>query len=514
MEVNLFLHGVPNGKSYSGLEEDRAFFTTFYKTDINDDLTLLVQPRKVNSRIYFYYHILQYKNVKDVEGRGGAYFGLSLRLDQFCHNVSKIYNLLNIIYEKIILGGVLKNEGNGYLRYLISSFSPELARNIESALVNLIGQSLTSSDFSSSSFTGNGTASVYLGDASNDYIISLTHSCSSIAVASWFPSRIEQSLRQNFDANVEAKVASYKYDLVSKAQIIKSLENQISGLNLDIVELKSRIESLYNDVSQLTPFKAEAGQLNVKIKAISQEKDSLQAEVAKLLQEKQSYVSALDKYKNSAAVIEDLKRKANSLNDRLQSAYKENDALKRRARNPEPDYVHQPKERKSPIKWIKGNMLFVCASLVAFLILLCLAFFVGHKNTRRYKADNIILNERVDSMQNALAVSASKIEDLNQTIAFFDVEPEDPLSPDAKIEVLEYNGQGPLQLGMKYTVKLMNANTSTVRWECAGVSIKNPSDSKTTIIPSNSGHITIYCRNEEGKLITSRSFDVDGFENE
>ena len=116
MEVELFIHGVPNGEGFWGKEDDRNYFGTFYDHS-TDEVKFLVQNRASKGKLYCYYNYLVYKtvgsptpNVVAYDGRDGSYFGLSLRLDAYCKDVMNMYRILDTIYNIYVCGSLLKME--------------------------------------------------------------------------------------------------------------------------------------------------------------------------------------------------------------------------------------------------------------------------------------------------------------------------------------------------------------------------------------------------------------------
>ena len=89
MDVEFFIHGVPDGNDFFGLAEDRMYFDSFYSGEAEN--RLLIQTRISGGILYCYYNYLIGKNVISYSGRQGSYFGITLRLDQYCIDFSKIY---------------------------------------------------------------------------------------------------------------------------------------------------------------------------------------------------------------------------------------------------------------------------------------------------------------------------------------------------------------------------------------------------------------------------------------
>ena len=58
MDIEIFVHGVPNGQSFWGKEEDRNYFGNFYGQSCSDVVKYLIQTRSSNGKTYCYYNYL------------------------------------------------------------------------------------------------------------------------------------------------------------------------------------------------------------------------------------------------------------------------------------------------------------------------------------------------------------------------------------------------------------------------------------------------------------------------
>ena len=125
MNIELLFHGVPYGHDFFGPAEDRSYADTFYK-DIGDARYMHIEIRNVGTNRYAYYHYLAYsteqQKIKDNHGRSGAYFGMSLRMDVYCDDYVRLYNVLDTTFSKCILGKVLEAEGDN-LKFCKASFN-------------------------------------------------------------------------------------------------------------------------------------------------------------------------------------------------------------------------------------------------------------------------------------------------------------------------------------------------------------------------------------------------------
>ena len=103
MDIEIFVHGVPNGQSFWGKEEDRNYFGNFYGQSNSDVVKYLIQTRSSNGKTYCYYNYLVYQNVIGSDGREGSYFGLSIRFDAYCKDFIGIYKILDTVFTAHVL---------------------------------------------------------------------------------------------------------------------------------------------------------------------------------------------------------------------------------------------------------------------------------------------------------------------------------------------------------------------------------------------------------------------------
>ena len=174
MELKLFVSGVPSGENLWGNQSDSTYFGTLY-INSKENMKFDIRLNKTDSKIYAYYHYLVYNTINDYDGRTGSYFGLTIRLDSFCIDFRTIYNVLDIIYRKKIVGTILKEVNGGRLQFTCPSFDKRDAElsDLEKTIRNLLGTSLYNSDFRSipSMPTGKGLIKLNWDDASQSNVI-------------------------------------------------------------------------------------------------------------------------------------------------------------------------------------------------------------------------------------------------------------------------------------------------------------------------------------------------------
>lgn len=125
-KYSIFIHGVPIGHEICGStqQEEQEFLQQFYNLKTNQ--SVLMQTDMTANRSYYTY--LRKNNFSNAEGRPGSYFGITVGIDhEYCANVSKLYSILDTIYNRICVNNLVRESSNG------SSF---LVREISSAQYN------------------------------------------------------------------------------------------------------------------------------------------------------------------------------------------------------------------------------------------------------------------------------------------------------------------------------------------------------------------------------------------
>lgn len=159
MDVEIFVHGVPNGESFWGKDEDRNYFGNFYDQSCSDKVRFFIQTRTSNGKIYCYYNYLVYGNVVGNDGRDGSYFGLSIRFAAYCKDFMNVYKVLDIVFSTYVVNSILKIQ-NGNYKYIVPDFSNvhDVLKKISSSIWELIQSALTGESFCTlNGFKTNGT---------------------------------------------------------------------------------------------------------------------------------------------------------------------------------------------------------------------------------------------------------------------------------------------------------------------------------------------------------------------
>ena len=86
MNVEILIHGVPDGQDYYGIAEERTYAELFYDNSA-ESVKFVVETKTTGNIASVYYTYLRYKGMVGYGGRPGSYFGLTLRIDKYYQDV-------------------------------------------------------------------------------------------------------------------------------------------------------------------------------------------------------------------------------------------------------------------------------------------------------------------------------------------------------------------------------------------------------------------------------------------
>lgn len=126
-QFDLYVHGVPVGHEICGCDEDLDYIKGFYNHDVKVEVASLLQIDVVNGKSFYTY--LRKKNVRNAEGRPGSYFGLTVSFaDRYCTNVQMLYEILDAIYRQVCVNSLIKADTGGD-RFLVKQISTTSYKN-------------------------------------------------------------------------------------------------------------------------------------------------------------------------------------------------------------------------------------------------------------------------------------------------------------------------------------------------------------------------------------------------
>lgn len=269
MNVEFFLHGVTKGQTFWGeAKEDLAYFGNLYNNSI-DEVKFFIQLRSSNGKMFCYYNYLVYKNVCDIDGRSGSYFGITLRFPAYCEDIINIYRILDTVYNTYVIGTLLECKGSN-INYLFPDFTSasKAIETIRDCTYQLIQKTFTDSSFisldNSFAITERAIQNFYLYDCTKEKVLAIVKRYGQIAISPYYPSEKEKIMQQNNNAALSTIKQQYEERLKTAsdthAREKKDLNNKINQLQQDITKKNNIINDLNVNVSQLKKDLHAAGQ--------------------------------------------------------------------------------------------------------------------------------------------------------------------------------------------------------------------------------------------------------------
>lgn len=248
MDVELFIYGVPSGASFYGVKEEEGYFGSFYD-GCKDKVKFSVQLRMVGDKAYAYYNYLVYDGVSAFDGRQGSYFGISLRLDEYCKDVMGMFRVLDMAYHAFVLGRLLKPAGSR-LQYTVTAFdrdSNDLKEKIEQPTFRLIRDTFNSGSFEKLGTippAGGNTPRLNLYDCTPEEMSAAVRKYGRVAFSPYYPSRKEAALLQECEEQIKATQKQCDERLRAADDNRRKLQGEMSRKDEEIGRLKKSVSRL------------------------------------------------------------------------------------------------------------------------------------------------------------------------------------------------------------------------------------------------------------------------------
>lgn len=260
MDVELLMHGVPDGQDFYGVSEEQANMGLFYDNS-TESVKFVVEIKKQGGRTFAYYSYLRYKGVIGSGGRPGSYFGLTLRIDKYYQDAIHFFVLLDILFKRSVVGILLSPSSAGY-KYLVTNFASKSAEidKMHQLFLQLIQTTCVSAKFMDINANNlpqiTSVPNLNIADANESVITDLIKKHSKVVISPDCEMIVEKECRkkiQEAESNVgnllsqkDTSINSLKSkvdDLLTKN---KSLEQNLKSREVEIQQLKKR-----GDVSAL-----------------------------------------------------------------------------------------------------------------------------------------------------------------------------------------------------------------------------------------------------------------------
>lgn len=465
MEVELLIHGVPDGHDYYGIKVEQSNMSLFYDNS-TEPVKFVVETKKNGNNVYAYYSYLRYKNIIGSGGRPGSYFGITIRIDKYYQDAIHIYSMLEMLFKRYIVGTILVASGDGY-KYLVPNFASKSTEidKTQQFFLQLFQTTCVSSKFLDI-------------DASFIHPIAKAPACNLIEInegtilASMkkyskiiLSPNYELSIEQEYKKKIQEAEGKFGNVVGQKDKTIAEKDADIKKLNDSVSNLKKRIASLEQEVERKDSDIQNGKRLG-----------NLVQEVARIKEP----ISAIAEF------------------------FRNQDSQK----NP----LHTQFGKKT-----YRLELLSCVLLTVVLILSVIGLFRipsgAPKNDNKLKE----LTAQVEQLKSENQDLKTKIASLTDAAPQNGVMPSETTgsSPTVtlRIDVAQYS-KGKLKVGNQYIVSVKNGTTKYVgggKWTLknANIVVGNVSDSEITITPTGGKVELSYKPNDANCSCPARSFDTE-----
>lgn len=257
MDVEILVHGVPNGHDYFGLKEEQNTAGTFYISS-QESIKFVVEIKKNGNKPYVYYSYLRYKGVVGAEGRSGSYFGLTLRIDEYYTDILHIYNILDIAFKRYVLGSLLTLSSETY-KYITPDFKSkkEEIEQLQQGLIKLIKSTCLASKFLKidNSFINpiSNAPICNIVDITDGIILSTLKKHSKVVLSPDYKSNLEKEYEkkiQDVENRGNSLVAERDKKILERETTISSLDSTIKARDSKIAVLEQEIKQKNQELSQ------------------------------------------------------------------------------------------------------------------------------------------------------------------------------------------------------------------------------------------------------------------------
>lgn len=433
MEIDVFVHGVPNGAKLwnkEGVRDEIDYFQTFYNQK-NDEVDFYIQVRRNSkNKVYCYYNYLVYKNVVSSEGRAGSYCGLTIRMDAYYKNAANLYKIMDALFNSYIIGDVLQPK-QGKLQYTVPDFAPvsDKLKKMEDELLQYVLNTFKREQLMPLDGFPMTSTRVLLNlyDSTPEAVYNIIRQNGCISISPFYERKSDADKKKKFEEHIQ------KIQKDCEARL-KEKENECKREIGDIINQKeSAVNALQNSLNKV---KEELNRING-------EKNSANSKIQQLMktiEEKTSKISELEAEKKKIGHY----KKIEEMVAPIRQPIKDLAGVMNELMPDEPTST-TPLPTSRRMNW---KTLGLIVGIVVFLSVI-IGFFVS-----------------ISSMN-------IKMQDISCSINNILDEQKEQVLP--SIDIPEYNGKGPLIIGKKYRVELKDGNRDGV-WSADGGTLMKTND--------------------------------------
>ena len=305
MEAEFFIHGPRH--AFYGKPEDSQYCQLFDNSQIKDEIRFIVEVRKAgNGKWCTYYNYCRYANVLDIDGRSGAYIGLTVRLDAYYANLRNMYTVLEAIFMSRVVGLLLKKIPSGF-QYIVSDFKnshQSILTNVEKNLGGMLMGIIADDEVYpiDSSFTSGGKE-IVKGLDDNQYSVARLSDIKKTGKLIFASSKdidLVDEMNREFERRKEAlieeqakEIDRIKRSLNEAGEREASLKDDIAKRTNQITQLEEEKKVLEKDALTKEQEKEELSKKLQGLSSIEEKLNSLQRELDSLRREKLSLEKGL-----------------------------------------------------------------------------------------------------------------------------------------------------------------------------------------------------------------------------
>ena len=316
MDTRIYVHGRPQGQDIWSPKEDptdRFYLEPFLDSRVGSDVDSVIIIDIWQKRCYYTY--VRCKNVVEKSIRPNAYFAITVRFDGICKNVASLYNLLDLLYNKVCLGNLIANE-NGLEHILVNLWEEKenvllqintlISQNVEKVILPYVSAIDNPMDTKNASIQKWSLKDVdcplFVSACQNHRVVASPHYRSKDSVHEDDLKRIAPLEAECAKLKEQISQWTAKYESTENARAL--FEKKTQDLSAEIVTLKNEIKSIREETSnqfkdEISTLKAEKQKVNDELRDVKKDLN----DIAKRNDELQRKCTQLEK-KNKGNTFE------------------------------------------------------------------------------------------------------------------------------------------------------------------------------------------------------------------
>lgn len=315
LNINLFVHGVPMGQKIWGLVgEDRLYLSSFYGPKWDAPEVMKIDVMTFGGIQYAYYSFVKGQKLCDSQGRDGAYFALTLRVNAFYADIQNIYNILKATYEKMCLGLCIQ-EQNDSAKFLVEDFYciEHKLKEIEQYILKYISDFSVNDDilglYGFANSNNNIAKNINLFECTKNIAITTVKQTGKLLVSSHYLSEKTTVIVNQYQAELKASTEKAQYEIQLLQQNTQNKIDKITKQSREELELlKEKSHRELKNVKEQSQFQ------------LSQLREEYENKIINIRQE---YVGIDSKLENLKGEIKSKDNNIKDLNVLCQSKEKE-----------------------------------------------------------------------------------------------------------------------------------------------------------------------------------------------